>query len=229
MASVFLQKKGLENAKKYLNKSLFLPQVYRKIEVDDINYIDEEFEEIRKKYKFLFIFVGGITIISYAIKESVLAFRYLDKNDFAFVILGGGDYLNEILSTIKENNISNVFYLGFKKKVLIRNYYLRKADVLVVPCSFEFKVDFSSNKLIDYLEQRKPIITIGYNLHELVNELGFVITDRDPEIIAKKIMEIVNMDSKDINGKIEKGYRYLIQELDYKVAAKKLYSFINSL
>ncbi|MGC8814811.1 MAG: glycosyltransferase family 4 protein [bacterium] len=224
---IFLQKKGLENAKKYLNKSIYLFQIYRKIDYNINSYTDQDFEEIRKKYRYLFCFAGGITI-TYAIKEIVLAFKYLDSNEFAFVIFGGGDYLNEILKTIRENNINNVFYLGFKRKELIRNYYLKKADFLVIPCSFDVKIDFSSNKLIDYLEQKKPIIIIGYNLLDIINEVGFVIEDRDPQIIANKIKEIVNLDTQVLENKINKGYEYLINELDYKVAAKKLYEFIKS-
>ncbi len=223
---VFLQKKGLENAKNYLNKSLYLPQVYRKIDYDINGYIDPEFENIRKKYKILFIFAGGIiNVISNSIKGILLSFRYL-PNDIGFVLFGGGDYLNEILKTIKENNITNVFYLGFKPKELIRNYYLKKADFLVIPWSFELKTDFSFNKLIDYLEQKKPIIFIGYNFNKQLDDVIFVIDKNEPEIIAKNIIKIINTDPKELKERSEKGYSYLINELDYKVAAKKLFEFI---
>jgi len=224
---IFLQKKGLQNAKNYSNKSMLLFQVYRKIDYGLDNYIDKEFEEIRKKYRHLFCFAGGITV-SYAIKEIILAFKYLDNNKFGFIIFGGGDYLDEILKIIKENNIQNVFYLGFKRKELIRNYYLKKVDFLVIPCSFEIKIDFSSNKLIDYLEQRKPIIVIGYNLLDILNEIGFVIEDKEPTTIAYKLTEIVNFDPEFLKNKVNKGYEYLINELDYKIAAKKLFEFIKS-
>jgi glycosyltransferase involved in cell wall biosynthesis len=222
---IFLQKKGLENAKKYQNKSMLLFQIYRKINYNLDGYIDQEFEGIRKKYRYLFCFAGGITV-SYAIKEIVLAFKYLDNNKFGFVMFGGGDYLDEILKTIRENNIQNVFYLGFKRKELIRNYYLGKADFLVIPSSFEKEIEFSFNKLIDYLEQRKPIIVVGYNLLDILNEVGFIIEDKDPETIAYKLTEIVNIDSEVIKDKVNKGYEYLVNELDYRVAAKKLYEFI---
>jgi len=206
---------------------MLLFQVYRKIDYGLDNYIDKEFEEIRKKYRHLFCFAGGITV-SYAIKEIILAFKYLDNNKFGFIIFGGGDYLDEILKIIKENNIQNVFYLGFKRKELIRNYYLKKVDFLVIPCSFEIKIDFSSNKLIDYLEQRKPIIVIGYNLLDILNEIGFVIEDKEPTTIAYKLTEIVNFDPEFLKNKVNKGYEYLINELDYKIAAKKLFEFIKS-
>ncbi len=223
---IFLQKKGLENAKKYQNKSILLFQIYRKLNYNLDGYIDQEFEGIRKKYKYLFCFAGGIIRLAYAIKEIVLAFKYLDKNKFGFVIFGGGDYLEEILKTIEENNIQNVFYLGFKRKELIRNYYLKKADFLVISSTFEREIDFSSNKLIDYLEQRKPIIVVGYNLLDILNEVGFIIEDKDPETIAYKLVEIVNIDSEVIKDKVNKGYEYLVNELDYRVAAKRLYEFI---
>lgn len=223
---IFLQKKGLENAKNYLNKSLYLPQIYRRIPFNQENYVDKDFEDIRRKYRVLFAFAGGITV-SYSIKEVVLTFKYLPK-DIGLVIFGGGDYLNEILKIINENNIENVFYLGFKRKELIRNYYLKKADFLVIPCSFEIKIDFSSNKLIDYLEQRKPIIVVGYNLLDILNEIGFIIEDKDPQTIAYKLVEIVNIDSEVIKDKVNKGYEYLVNELDYRVAAKRLYEFIKS-
>lgn len=225
---IFLQKKGLENAKKYSNKSIYLFQIYRKIDYDTSNYIDQDFEEIRKNYKYLFCFVGAINNITYAIKELILAFKYLNYSTFGLVMFGGGDSLNEKLITIKENNIQNVFYLGFKRKELIRNYYLKKVDFLIIPCSFDLKIDFSSNKLIDYLEQKKPIIVIGYNLLDIINDIGFIIQDRDPKVIANKIKEIVNINPEILENKVNKGYEYLINELDYRVAAKKLYEFIKS-
>lgn len=225
---IFLQKKGLENAKNYLNKSLYLPQIYRRIPFNQENYVDKDFEDIRRKYRVLFAFAGGIiNIISNSIMAILLAFKYLSK-DIGFVIFGGGDYLNEILKIINENNIENVFYLGFKSKELIRNYYLKKVDFLVIPWSFDLKIDFSSNKLIDYLEQQKPIIFIGYNFNKELDDVIFVINKADPEIIAQNIIKIINTDPKELENKTKKGYNYLINELDYKVAAKKLFKFIQS-
>ena len=97
-------------------------------------------KEINKKKAKIFLFVGKIINrkgykdlmkISLMIKNNTKLY-----NNSIFLIIGTGDKLNEIKNFMKDNEIINFKFLGFKsQKDLV--YYYKIADYLLLPSLYE--------------------------------------------------------------------------------------------
>ena len=121
-----------------------------------------------------------------------------DNESVMFVFVGDGDEKARLESTVLEEKLSNVLFLGSvnrKKAVEI----LSVADCFLLPnlAGDFFKCNLP-NKLFDYLASERPIIVSGQVesgvLVEKINA-GFVLNAEDSAQLSSKILAILRMSS----------------------------------
>lgn len=181
--------------------------------------------------KFKVVYTGSIRKAN-RILELVKAATYLKENkDIIFLIYGAGNYVNELETFIKENNLENVKYKGVIEKKRVP-YILKKSNlnVFYLMDNRVWNYGLSLNKMFEYFASGKPILINGETPYNLINEnkLG-VMKKMNPKEFAEKILEIKDYDEarllriKENNIKVIKDYtwerlsRKLINVIDFAI------------
>ncbi len=172
------------------------------VDIDKFDRITNNKKKLRQKLNLPLnkniILYSGIISDDRGIDDILNASKFLSTEKTSFYFLGDGPKRNTIKkwkNYIKRNKIeSDIFFLGFKKKVLIP-FYLKAADILLATYSSYSKIiDFVSPvKIIEYMASKNPIIVtkIG-KMAELNKESCFFSSPDDPIDLSQKIKLIIN-------------------------------------
>ena len=226
----YLQKHGLDP-----NKFVFVPNGFSSDEKNVFaEPIPEEYQILLKKLKNerkLIVGYAGGHAPSNALKSLLVAAKELKgNNNISFVLVGSGPQKNELIKFSLNNKLKNVFFLGPIPKVSIPNL-LSYFDILYAGgvSSVLHKYGTSSNKIVDYMLARKPIIFSVDEPNSLVETVGcgIQISAEDEVEIRKAIKYISELSQEERTAMGEKGHEYAIKELNYTSLAKKFIGVID--
>ena len=130
------------------------------------------------------------------------------KDDTRIVIVGGTqDDISEMRKYIRENKLKNIIMVGQKKHQDIP-YYLKSADVLVLPNTGKEEVSnyyTSPMKLFEYMASRRPIVASKIpSLTEVLDDsMAIFVKPDDPKSLAWGIQYALE---NDVKSKIESAY-----------------------
>ena len=181
--------------------------------------------------KFIAGYAGSIGIAN-CINEIVEAAEKLENKEtnIFFAVLGEGALKKEFEE--RTQNMKNIIFLPKVPKEEV-NDFLASCDLLLNPWQDKkiYKFGVSPNKWIDYMYSEKPII-VSYNGYEsIINEAncGEFIQANNPGLLADKIVEYSNKNSAELKQLGKNGKKYLEENLDYNILAKKYIDIIKSL
>ena len=153
-----------------------------------------------------------------------------DKHsDIKFLIYGGGTYAEALKNEVKEKGISNVVFKGYVDKKYIP-YIVSKAslNVLTYKNAKTWKYGGSQNKVFDYMNAGKPILTNIKMGRSVLAECGCGIeVDTDNvEKFANAIIEAYDLPQE---TRLDMGARgkEKAKEFDFKVLTDKFEQVIN--
>lgn len=153
-----------------------------------------------------------------------------DKHsDIKFLIYGGGNYAEALKNEVKEKGISNVVFKGYVDKKYIP-YIVSKAslNVLTYKNAKTWKYGGSQNKVFDYMNAGKPILTNIKMGRSVLAECGCGIeVDTDnAEKFANAIIEAYDLPQE---TRLDMGARgkEKVKEFDFKVLTDKFEQVIN--
>lgn len=159
----------------------------------------EYFEKLklRKKlgydYKRIFVSVGqivhrkGYDIFFDAIKNE-------EFKDAAFIIIGTGNLIEEYTEYIKNQNLKNVFFVGFKEKKEVLDFY-KMADVFFFPTRY----DIWGLVINEAMALGLPIISSNKALASLeLLSKDYLFSIEDKERFLKLIHDFVLKDDKEL-------------------------------
>ncbi|MBU3213364.1 glycosyltransferase family 4 protein [Clostridium algidicarnis] len=135
-------------------------------------------------------------------------------NEYAVYIVGG-EPTKEYLELIEKLNLTNIHFVGFKSKKVLREYYMA-SDLFVLPT----REDIWGLVINEAMSFGLPVITTDKCVAglELINdyENGFIIPVNDEVILHKKIQELMSngilLDTISKNN-LEKISNYTIEQM----------------
>jgi len=193
-------------------------------------------EEKRKSNKFKILFVGRL-IERKGVKYLVLATKILiEKYKFTNIevnIVGDGFEKENILQLIKEKNLENFIFLRGKVSSKSLSRYYTDADIFVLPAIIDSRGDTEGLGvvLIEALLNKKFVIASNIGgIPDIIknNKTGFLVKEKNPEEIAKKIMFIVKNFNK-IRHIPENGYKYVQKHFNWENIFNRLLSIYKNL
>lgn len=151
--------------------------------------------------------------------------------NYLFVFVGGME--NDLIrfsSLIKQKQLKNVLLVGQRPHAEIP-YYLKAADVLVLPNSATEKISShytSPLKLFEYMASGVPIVASGLpSLREILNENNAILVKPDSEEeLAKGINQVLQ--NKEFVDKIAKKSQRDVLKHSWRERAEQIKSFIFS-
>ncbi len=159
-------------------------------------------EEARKKInlpldKKIALYSGSLYLYGWKGVDILLEAVKILPKDYLVVLVGGEP--NEVAKIKKEYSGNNLFLIGRRRREEIP-YYLKAADVLVLPNKKGEKISekyTSPLKLFEYMASKRPIVASNLpSIKEVMNEQNCVFFDSDnPEDLVDKIKLVLNDNS----------------------------------
>ena len=154
------------------------------------------------------------------------ASRYFKKD--ILVVFIGGTKKDEKKFRKTNQHLQNVLILGYKPHSIIP-YYLKAADVLVLPNSAQEKIsrDYTSPiKMFEYMAAQRPIIASDLpSIREILNENNAVLIKPDsPDDLARGIEQLLK--KPDFSAKIAKRAYQDVQRYTWQKRTEKILDFI---
>jgi len=154
------------------------------------------------------------------------ASEFLDKNMIVIFVGGTEKDVKEFKEKNRDKN--NILILGHKSYSDIP-YYLKAADVLVLPNSGKTEISkswTSPMKMFEYMASKRPIITSNLpSLREVLDENNAVLVESDnPQRLAEEIKRILK--NSDLSAKISAQALEDIQKYTWQKRVDSILKFI---
>ncbi|MCX6732786.1 MAG: glycosyltransferase family 4 protein [Candidatus Roizmanbacteria bacterium] len=185
------------------NNVVFISNGINSIQKYDINKI----KSLHNKYakgKILIVFAKPLYMYNKIAAELLLKSVAVLKDDNIVILMGKGEYENEIITLSHKLGIDkNVKYMPFVPMTEIGNY-IRASDIIVLPYLYEATV---SRSLLESMIAGKAIVItkVGEIPYILRNEVNALIVKPTKRQIAKSITKLLN--DKALRKKLGKNAR----------------------
>ncbi len=203
------------------------------VDLDKFDKIIESKEELRKRVslpvnKKIVLYLGHL----YQWKgfDVVVKSAKLNKDeDILFVAVGGTQKdLEKYKKIVKDNNINNLFFIGHRQQK-DTPYYLKSADVLLLPnvAISEESVKFTSPiKMFEYMASGVPIVASDLpSIREVLNENNSFLVE--PGNVDRLLFGIKKLlEGKDFSSKISTKAKEDVKKYTWDEYAKKILNFI---
>lgn len=187
--------------------------------IDDLDLLDD---------KFKVVYTGSIRTAN-SVDLLVKAAEKLEKYLIKFIIYGDGDNRSELEQYCADNGIANVKFKGKVDKKYIP-YICSKAsiNVLTYKNAGTWKYGGSQNKMFDYMNAGRPIVTniqMGYSLLKKYY-CGVELGNNEVTDLAEAILQIYNL-PQDEYEQMCKNAKEAAKDFDYSILTDKLEEVIN--
>lgn len=215
----------------------------KKINLEKVFYVNngldvEEQERQRKEFvlddpdlnddSFKVIYAGSIRTAN-SVDLLVKAAEKLTDYPIKFLIYGDGDSRNELEKYCLENQLTNVRFKGKVDKKYIP-YICSKAsvNVLTYKNAGTWKYGGSQNKMFDYMNSGRPIVTniqMGYSLLKQY-KCGIELENNEVMGLADNILQIFNLPEEEYE-KMCQNAKNAAKDFDYEILTNKIEEAMN--
>ncbi|VVC03411.1 Uncharacterised protein [Candidatus Bilamarchaeum dharawalense] len=178
-----------EDYRKITNNKKFIKTVFNYVPVRPEGKLDQRFEEIRKKFKYIFIYFGQIQSQIRSYEKLIDIFSMIKRSDQCLVFLGPDKTRGNFQKLVAHNRASDrIFHFEPmpKNRALL---HLEKTDYHIIGPSPAYAIP---NKFFDAYQVKLPML-IPDNLEDVKNIFdGLVITYKSEKDLIQKIEDIEN-------------------------------------
>lgn len=219
-----------------LSKEKFycVPNGIVKADWDRVEKLPEEHSQLiqtLKKDKFLVGFAGAHGIAN-SLEAVIDAISALKDENIALILVGTGQEKDNLISYVREKQISNVFFLPPITKYQIPSF-LTEMDVLYIGLQRQslFRFGISPNKIFDYMMAGKPIVQAIDAGNNIVKDAqcGLSVEPDNSNAIADAIRKLKELDSRLLEEFGNNGHEYVLKYHSYDVLSKRFLDIIKSL
>jgi glycosyltransferase involved in cell wall biosynthesis len=195
--------------------------------IDLSNYSIQENETGRKiadisKNKFTILYAGSFGIANHLDQLMKVARSLKNEADIAFVLIGSGPHKSKLQEEARD--LSNVHFFSHVPKEQIP-FILKQADVgfigFVKTDLYQFGV--SPNKIFDYMAAELPILMVLDSEDDIIEraKAGLTIRSDETQAINEGILNLKNLDEKDLRQLGLNGRSFLEENHTYEKLAKR--------
>lgn len=157
-----------------------------------------------------------------------VAEKLSDNEKIHFLLVGGGDYREELME--RSSGLNNITFAPKVKKTQVQSV-IKHCDVLYdsVLDSKLYDYGLSRNKWIDYMFAGKPMLVSFKGFKSMINEAGngyFVQPENEKELM-QKIIELYNLPSDDLIEIGQRGKSWLLENRTFDKLADKYLNIIS--
>ena len=154
-----------------------------------------ELPEMRSAGKTRIVYTGSMRAVN-NVGYMIDVASEIKNNDVLFVMIGGGDRLEDLRADAEARCLDNIVFPGPVAKCKIPGI-LSQADLLLVAFSSENGVaryGMSPNKLFDYLASGKPLLSNVPPYYSIIDEYecGIERSFTSPQAFADQILEMIS-------------------------------------
>lgn len=180
--------------------------------------------------KFIIGYAGGMGEAN-ALTYLLQAAKQLRDKPIAFVLIGDGPLKTELIKYVKDNLLTNVYFMPSISKLQIPSF-LSVCDALYIGWNNLpiYRFGICPNKIFDYMLSKKPIIHSTSAGNDLVMDAdcGISVPAEDVDAIAKSI-ELMSQHSPSLLQRFgQNGYNYVLSHHDYRVLATRFLDTLNN-
>lgn len=177
------------------------------------------------------VYIGNI-VTAYDLESLIGLARWTEHRErqIRFIILGDGDYKLQLMAMAKD--LTNVIFAPRIPKNEVNSFLERcqlATNFLRSEALFEFGV--SPQKIIDYFQARIPVLMSYTGYPSLVEQAkaGFEVEAGNIELLGQKLLQLFTMDKDTLRQMGENGYRFLENNLDWRIIALRYAESIRQL
>lgn len=226
MAHNYFSEKGF-----CVKKFSWLPNGFSLDEFSENQPLSDSLIKKIPKEKFLVGYAGTLGMANALDVMLDAASLLKDVDDIAFLIVGDGGYRAHLEKRVKEENLSNVIFLGrVNKKQVSTVLSIFNLCYVGFNKSPLYRYGNSLNKLPEYFASRKPIvfsIDSPFKPVDIANA-GITVKAENPKEISDAILNIYSMSHEEREQLGDNGWRYALENYEYRVLVKNLESIFDN-
>lgn len=177
---------------------------------------------------FKVVYAGSIRTAN-SVDLLVKSAKKLKDYPVKFLIYGDGDNRAELENYCADNELNNVKFKGKVDKKYIPNICSKASvNVLTYKNAGTWKYGGSQNKMFDYMNSGRPIVTnikMGYSLLQKY-DCGLELDNNNEEELSAAILQIYNLPEEEY-AKMCQNAKNAAKDFDYEILTNKLEEVIN--
>lgn len=183
--------------------------------------------------KFIIMYSGNLGLY-YDLENIIkITLEFKDFENIAFVFIGEGAVKQDMMLFVEKQKLSNVYFLPYQPKELIK-YSLNAADVHLVVNQKGIKGVSVPSKIYGIMAAGKPILGVlekGSEAQILIENscCGIVIEPQDYDDIIKSIKYLYSLSDKELSELGLNGRGYLEKNLRKDLSISKYRELLNSI
>jgi len=188
------------------------------------------FNELKTDGYFIFGYAGGHAASNSLHTVLDAAFRLQDKK-IKFVFVGDGNEKKSLELLAKQLKLSNIVFLPPVSKTLVPKLLMNFDCALILAVNSPlYRFGISPNKIFDYMMAKKPIIQAIDAGNDMISDsgCGISVAGENPKELVTACLTMFNLslEQRDTMGLL--GYKYVIDNHDYRKLANKFSNLFNS-
>lgn len=189
----------------------------------------QKLRQLREQGYFTVGYTGNHSQMN-ALEYFIEAASLMKDEKVKFVLVGKGNYKEELKKTADEKAADNVLFLDPVAKEDM-GALLSQIDVAYMGLAKSglFKYGVSPNKLFDYMLAKRPIIYAVEASNDPVSEAkcGITVPVGLPEEIVKAVRDLMKKPKPELNEMGERGREYVLKNHNYDTLAKLFADSLN--
>jgi len=218
------------------DKIVYIPNGVSLNEIADISSeklpveLKEFIDKLRERGKFIIGYIGshGVANNLMPIIETAKTILESRNENIHFLFVGDGNKKQELVEKAKEFNLTNVSFHDPVPKESVPRLLSQLDATIIVWKKLDnlYKYGISANKIFDYMAAAKPVIISIDAANNPISEAkcGISVPSEDIGALAKAVVELYDMPSKDRISMGERGRTYVKLGHSIPVLTDKLIS-----
>tara|TARA_R110002074_G_scaffold294455_6_gene466012 strand:- start:3227 stop:4111 length:885 start_codon:yes stop_codon:yes gene_type:complete len=183
----------------------------------------------KKSNSFVFMFLGNIGPVA-GVDSIIKAFIKAKIEGSKLIIAGSGSKKIELQKFVKVSKVTNIEFLDVPDGKVPEFQSL--SDVMLLPIKKGAASSSIPSKLPAYMFSKKPILASVDSDSEtsrviLEAKCGWVVEPEDIDVLKDKLIEVFNLNTKELHEKGVSGYNYAMNFLSKRHSLSKIINLIN--
>lgn len=206
-------------------KFCWVPNGISRIEMARSIPLSDQVSQQLPRGKFLVGYAGTLGLANALDNLLSAAEQLRNRNDIAFVLVGGGRERQRLETKAKDRGLKNVYFLNPVSKSMVQSV-IAEFDTCFIGWSKSplYRFGIAANKIFDYFYAGRPILHSFSGFYDPVSayDAGLTVEADNPTDLAGAILQLHAMPAEERHRMGENGRRAALEHYDYEILGRKL-------